>query len=146
LSPPISHDPRPSVFPTKGGSCPGRLHPRRRTHNVGCYGPRRRALHPFPSRKYRQLPGLAVKPRPWRVPERPHHSHLGCRRRNWPKGILLFTVSGPLMSQVCCHVHGIYPYCYIEYKGNLIPDDGTPWLGRPCLISFSGRLYTALAR
>ena len=112
-------------WPT-AGSCPGRLPPRRRTHNVGCYGPRRRALHTFPSRKYRQLPGLAVKPRPWRVPERPRHSHLGCRRRNWPKGILLSTGSGPLMSQVCCHVHGIYPYCYIEYKGNLIPDDGTP--------------------
>jgi len=31
------------------------------------------------------------------------------------------------MIQVCCHVHGVYPYCYIEYKGNLVPDDGIPW-------------------
>lgn len=26
--------------------------------------------------------------------------------------------------QVCCHVHGVFPYCYVEYTGNLVPDEG----------------------
>src|SRR5579862_3476236 len=33
-----------------------------------------------------------------------------------------------LTGQVCCHVHGVYPYCYIEYTGNLTPDEGIPFL------------------
>jgi len=26
--------------------------------------------------------------------------------------------------KICCHVHGVYPYCYVEYSGNLVPDEG----------------------
>jgi hypothetical protein len=43
-------------------------------------------LHPLPSRQYRQLPELAVKPRSWRVPQDPHHPHLGGCRRDWTEG------------------------------------------------------------
>ena len=37
----------------------------------------------------------------------------------------LLSVRGLILSlQVCCHVHGVFPYCYIEYTGNLTPDEG----------------------
>lgn len=26
--------------------------------------------------------------------------------------------------KVCAHIHGAFPYLYIEYHGSLIPDDG----------------------
>lgn len=26
--------------------------------------------------------------------------------------------------KVCAHIHGAFPYLYIEYQGSLIPDDG----------------------
>jgi DNA polymerase zeta len=26
--------------------------------------------------------------------------------------------------KVCAHIHGAFPYLYIEYTGSLIPDDG----------------------
>ncbi len=28
--------------------------------------------------------------------------------------------------KVCAHIHGAFPYLYIEYKGSLVPDDGEP--------------------
>jgi hypothetical protein len=32
--------------------------------------------------------------------------------------------------KVCAHIHGAFPYLYIEYTGSLVPDDGM----LPCLI------------
>ena len=26
--------------------------------------------------------------------------------------------------KVCAHVHGAFPYLYVEYHGNLVPDEG----------------------
>lgn len=26
--------------------------------------------------------------------------------------------------KVCAHIHGAFPYLYVEYHGSLIPDDG----------------------
>ena len=26
--------------------------------------------------------------------------------------------------KVCAHIHGAFPYLYVEYKGSLLPDDG----------------------
>lgn len=26
--------------------------------------------------------------------------------------------------KVCAHIHGAFPYLYIEYNGSLLPDDG----------------------
>lgn len=26
--------------------------------------------------------------------------------------------------KVCAHIHGAFPYLYIEYTGSLVPDDG----------------------
>ena len=26
--------------------------------------------------------------------------------------------------KVCAHIHGAFPYLYIEYHGNLVPDEG----------------------
>jgi DNA polymerase zeta len=26
--------------------------------------------------------------------------------------------------KVCAHIHGAFPYLYVEYTGSLIPDDG----------------------
>lgn len=28
--------------------------------------------------------------------------------------------------KVCAHIHGAFPYLYVEYHGSLIPDDGEP--------------------
>ena len=30
--------------------------------------------------------------------------------------------------KVCAHIHGAFPYLYIEYNGSLIPEDGRPHL------------------
>ena len=38
--------------------------------------------------------------------------------------VSVFHAPSLLNTQVCCHVHGVYPYCYIEYNRNLIPDEG----------------------
>jgi DNA polymerase zeta len=26
--------------------------------------------------------------------------------------------------KVCAHIHGAFPYLYVEYNGSLVPDDG----------------------
>lgn len=28
--------------------------------------------------------------------------------------------------KVCAHIHGVFPYLYIEYTGSLVPDEGEP--------------------
>lgn len=30
----------------------------------------------------------------------------------------------PTGQKVCAHIHGAFPYLYIEYHGSLTPDDG----------------------
>ena len=29
--------------------------------------------------------------------------------------------------KVCAHIHGVFPYLYIEYTGSLVPDEGEPF-------------------
>lgn len=30
----------------------------------------------------------------------------------------------PHGQRVCLHIHGVFPYCYVQYEGSLKPDDG----------------------
>lgn len=34
--------------------------------------------------------------------------------------------------KVCAHIHGAFPYLYIEYNGSLRPDDGEPLSDASC--------------
>lgn len=34
--------------------------------------------------------------------------------------------------KVCAHIHGAFPYLYIEYHGSLRPDDGEPLPDTSC--------------
>ena len=33
--------------------------------------------------------------------------------------------------KVCAHIHGAFPYLFIEYSGKLIPDEGTAFSSPP---------------
>lgn len=54
--------------------------------------------------------------------------------------------STPTGQKVCAHIHGAFPYMYIEYTGSLAPDEGKL---RPCFFFYdvcltilaSGRIH-----
>jgi DNA polymerase zeta len=37
--------------------------------------------------------------------------------------------------RVCVHVHGAFPYLYIEYNGSLAPEEGSYCVATPALIA-----------
>ena len=48
------------------------------------------------------------------------------RPGEYPRSVPVIRVFGATESgqKVCAHIHGVFPYLYVEYTGSLIPDEG----------------------